>query len=58
MDATIQGLEEYTKKSKERIITTASNGNKNWNNLRINRKMRIKKSKKTKNWKKNDYGYF
>ena len=29
VDATIQGLKEYAKKSKERLITTANNSNGN-----------------------------
>ena len=43
-DATIQGLEKYTKKSKERLITAASNSN---GNSKTNKK--TKKSTKRKN---------
>ena len=38
VDTTIQGCEEYIKKSKERIITTTRNSNTNRNNLRARKK--------------------
>ena len=40
---TIQGLEEFTKKSKERLITVASYSNINRNNLGANRKTKIRR---------------
>ena len=55
MDATIQGLEDYTKKkSKERLITVASMNNINRNNLRKNHKTTIKRIPVNKNRKKNN----
>ena len=55
IDTLIEGLDEYIKKSKESLITTAQNTN---SNIRIKRKQQ--KNKKTKkqqgngNWKKSN----
>ena len=57
IDGTIQELEEYTKKSKEKLITTANNSDINRNNLRINRKT-TKISRKQKWEEKQLYAYF
>ena len=66
VDATIQGLEEYTKKKKkkkkeeeeDRRITVASNNNINRINLRTKKKQQWKKSRKQKREEKQLYGYF
>ena len=52
---TIQGLVEYTKKSKERLITADTNCNINRKNLRTNNKT---KSRKQKWEEKQMHGYF
>ena len=51
IDASIQGLEEYIKKSKERLITAANNSN---NNISTDRKTTNTRKKK---WEEQQYGY-
>ena len=46
-DATIQGLVEFTKKNKEKLITAANKSNKKRNNVKTNRKTTIKNLEKT-----------
>ena len=50
VDASIQGLEEYTRTNKERLIKAANAFNIPRINLRRNRKITIRKSRKQK-WK-------
>ena len=51
-----EGLEENTKKRKERLFTAATNNNINKNNLRTNNK--TTKSRKRKWQEKQLYGYY
>ena len=53
VDATIQRLKEYTKISKERLISVADNNSSNRINIKINRKTTTKISRK-QNRKKNN----
>ena len=48
VDLKIQGLKEYTRKSKERLVTAANNSNINKINLTTNWKTTNKKSTKQK----------
>ena len=56
VDAATLGSEEYTKKSKQKIITADNNNNKN--NSKTKRKIEFIKSRKQKWGEKYLYGYF
>ena len=58
VDATIQGLKEFIKNSKEKLITAANNINITRINLRTNTKTTNKTSRKQKWEEKQQYGYF
>ena len=51
-------IEEYVKETKERMITEPSSSHISRNNLRINKKSRLKNPKKQKWEEKQQYRYF